>query len=37
MSPVRYELGFCVPEDGVLHSPRRENLESYTAVTGWIL
>jgi hypothetical protein len=27
--PVRYELGFCIPEDGILHSRRRENLESY--------
>jgi hypothetical protein len=37
MSPVRYELGFYIPEDGILHSHSRENLKSYTAVTGWIL
>jgi hypothetical protein len=24
--PVRYEMGFYIPEDGVLHSHRRENL-----------
>jgi hypothetical protein len=29
MSPVRCELGFYIPEDGVLHSHRRENLRSY--------
>jgi hypothetical protein len=29
MSPVKYELGFCMPEDGILHSHRRENLKSY--------
>jgi hypothetical protein len=25
------------PEDGILHSYRRENLKSYTALTGWTL
>jgi hypothetical protein len=29
VSPVRYELGFYVPEDDILHSPRRENLRAY--------
>jgi hypothetical protein len=29
MSPVRYELGFYIPENGILYSHRRENLESY--------
>jgi hypothetical protein len=29
MSPVRYELGFYIPEDTILHSHRRENLKSY--------
>jgi hypothetical protein len=24
-----YELGFYIPEDGTLHSHRRENLKSY--------
>jgi hypothetical protein len=26
--PVRYELGFYIPEDAILHSHRRENLKS---------
>jgi hypothetical protein len=26
-----------IPEDDILHSHRRENLKSYTALTGWIL
>jgi hypothetical protein len=26
-----------IPEDGILHSHRRENLKSYTALTGWAL
>jgi hypothetical protein len=29
VSPVKYELGFYIPEDGILHSHRRENLKSY--------
>jgi hypothetical protein len=29
VSPVRYELGFYIPEDGILHSHRRENLTLY--------
>jgi hypothetical protein len=37
VSPARYELGFYIPEDGILHSGRRENLNSYIALTGWIL
>jgi hypothetical protein len=28
VSPMMYELGLCIPEDGVLHSHRRENLKS---------
>jgi hypothetical protein len=24
-----------IPEDGILHSHRRENLKSYNALTGW--
>jgi hypothetical protein len=24
---VKYELGFYIPEDGILHSHRRENLK----------
>jgi hypothetical protein len=26
---MRYEVGFYIPEDGILHSQRRENVESY--------
>jgi hypothetical protein len=26
-----------ITEDGILHSHRRENLKSYTALTGWTL
>jgi hypothetical protein len=29
VSPVKYELGFYIPEEGVLHSDRRVNLKSY--------
>jgi hypothetical protein len=29
VSPVKYELGFYIPEDGILHSHRRENLNSH--------
>jgi hypothetical protein len=29
VSCVRYELGFYIPEDDILHSHRRENLKSY--------
>jgi hypothetical protein len=37
VSPVKYELGFYIPEDGVLLSQRRENLEPYIVLTGWAL
>jgi hypothetical protein len=30
MFPVRYELNFYTPEDGILHSDRCEDLKSYT-------
>jgi hypothetical protein len=26
-----------IPEDGILHSHRRDNLKSYIALTGWVL
>jgi hypothetical protein len=29
MSPLRYELGFYIPEDDILHSHCRENVKSY--------
>jgi hypothetical protein len=37
MSPVKYEMGFYISEDGILHSYRRENLKSYIALTGCAL
>jgi hypothetical protein len=37
VSPVKYELGFYIPEDDILHSHCRENLKSYIALTGWTL
>jgi hypothetical protein len=33
VSPVKYELGFYIPGDGILHSHRRENLKSYLFVS----
>jgi hypothetical protein len=32
VSPVKYELGFYIPEDDILHSHRRENLKSYKQI-----
>jgi hypothetical protein len=29
VSPVKYELGFYIPEDDIRHSHCRENLKSY--------
>jgi hypothetical protein len=37
MSSVRYELGFYIPKDDILHSYRHENLIPYIALTGWTL
>jgi hypothetical protein len=37
VSPVRYEHGFYIPEDGIVHSNRLENLKSYIALTGCAL
>jgi hypothetical protein len=34
---MRYELGFYVAEDDILHSYRRENLKSYIALAGCAL
>jgi hypothetical protein len=34
---MKYELGFYIPEGGILHNQRRENLKSYMALTGWTL
>jgi hypothetical protein len=30
--PVRYELGFYIPEDGILHSHGSESLKSYVVI-----
>jgi hypothetical protein len=35
--PVRYELGFHNPEEGIHHSHRRENLKCYITLAGWTL
>jgi hypothetical protein len=35
MFPVRYELSFHIPEDGILPSHRRENLKSYELNHIW--
>jgi hypothetical protein len=37
VSPVKYELGFYIPEDDIFHSHCRENLKSYIALTGWAM
>jgi hypothetical protein len=34
VSPVKYKLGFYIPEDDILHSHRRENLNSYMVRRG---
>jgi hypothetical protein len=33
MFTVKYELGFYIPEDDILHSNRRENLKAHVAFT----
>jgi hypothetical protein len=32
LSPVRYELGFYIPEYSIFRSNRRENLKSYIVI-----
>jgi hypothetical protein len=34
MPPVKYELGFYIAEDGILHRHRRENLISFSQVNA---
>jgi hypothetical protein len=34
VSPVKYEEGFYIPEDDILHSYRRENFKFYIELTG---
>jgi hypothetical protein len=36
-STMKYELGFYIPEDDILHSHCRKNLKSYVALTSWTL
>jgi hypothetical protein len=33
MSPVKYEIGFYIPESDILHSHRREKLKSYIGLS----
>jgi hypothetical protein len=37
VSPVKYELGFNIPEDGILHNHRCENLKSYLTMINAII
>jgi hypothetical protein len=37
VSPEKYELGFYISEEGILHNHRRENLKAFIALTGWTL
>jgi hypothetical protein len=37
VSPVKYKLGFYIPEDDILHSHRRENLKSYILNLSYFL
>jgi hypothetical protein len=34
---MKYELGFYIPEDGILHSHSRENLKPYTELKSCAL
>jgi hypothetical protein len=34
VSPLRYELGFYIAEDDILHSHLHEHHKSYIALTG---
>jgi hypothetical protein len=34
---MKYELGLYIPEDGILHSHRREKFKPYVALTGCYL
>jgi hypothetical protein len=36
VSPVKYEKGFYITEDDILHSYRRENLKSYVKPNVYI-
>jgi hypothetical protein len=34
---VKYEVGFYIPGDDIVHSHRHENLKFYMVLTGWAL
>jgi hypothetical protein len=36
-SVIKKSTRLKITEDNILHSPRRENLKSYIALTGWAL
>jgi hypothetical protein len=36
VSPVKYELGFYIPEDGILHSHHCENLQPYLKIISLV-
>jgi hypothetical protein len=36
VSPVKYEMGFYIPEDDILHSYRCESLKSYNVISIYI-
>jgi hypothetical protein len=37
VSPVKYELRFYIPEDGIHHSHRRESLKSYIRILIFVI
>jgi hypothetical protein len=37
VSSVKYDLGFYIPEDDILHSHSRINLKSYIKRYYWII
>jgi hypothetical protein len=37
MSPVKYELGFYIPQDDILHIHRRDNGKSYGCLLAILL
>jgi hypothetical protein len=37
VSPVKYELGFYIPEDDILHSHCRENFKSATEIVSYYI
>jgi hypothetical protein len=37
MFPVRYNPGFYIPEDGILHSHRRGSLKFYMVLASFVM